>query len=260
MRYGVCAGMDAAATLADAGYDYIELAAAGDLIPDADENVWAAKRKAILALPLPAEAFNLFVRGHRLVGLEADTAALRRYVGTILTRAAEVGGKVVVFGSAGARNVPEGYDRTDAMSQIVTFLDICADAADRTGVVVAIEPLRRAESNIINFVREGAELTRRIARPGVRCLADSYHMEAEEEPLTAIVESGDVLAHVHTADTHRFAPGTGNYDHVALFRALHAANYDARVSIECSFKSEHGDFPTQVASALIHLKAAAAQA
>lgn len=260
MRYGVCAGIDAGPALAEAGYDYIELAVSRDLTPDADEREWAAKREAILALPLPPETFNLFVAGHRIVGPEADTAALQRYVETALARAAEVGGRVIVFGSGGARNIPDGYDRSTALSQIGVFLNLCADASDRTGVTVAIEPLRRAESNIINLVSEGAALARQVGRPGVRCLADSYHMEAEEEPLSAIVESGDVLAHTHTADTGRFAPGTGVYDHVALFQALRAADYDARISIECSFKPEHGDTGTQLTKALAHLKAAATAA
>lgn len=260
MRYGVCAGVEAGPALAGAGYDYIELSVAGDLIPDMGEADWAAKRSDIMALPLPVEAFNSFVRAHRIVGPDADSSALRRYVETALTRAAEVGGHIVVFGSGGARNIPDGYDRAAAMRQIEEFLHTCADAADRTGVTVAIEPLRRAESNIINTVSAGAELARQIGRPGVRNLADSYHMEAEEEPLSAIVESADVLAHVHTADTGRFAPGTGVYDHAALFRALRAARYDARLSIECGFKAEHGDFSTQISRSLAHLKAAAATA
>jgi sugar phosphate isomerase/epimerase len=258
MRYGVCAGIEAAPALADAGYDYIELAVAADLTPDADEAAWAAKRSAILSMLLPVEAFNSFVRAHRIVGPDADPIRLRRYVETALRRAAEVGGKIVVFGSGGARNVPEGFDLAVAMRQILEFLHLCADAAERSGVTVAIEPLCRAECNIINRVSEGAELAREVGRPGVRNLADSYHMEAEGEPLSAIVDSADVLAHVHTADTGRHAPGTGVYDHVALFRALHAAEYDARLSIECGFKPEHGDFPTQITRALAHLKAAAA--
>jgi sugar phosphate isomerase/epimerase len=260
MRYGVCAGIEVGPELAAARYDYIELSVAGDLMPDAAEADWAATRNAIMALPLPVEAFNSFVRAHRIVGPEADADVLRRYVETALTRAAQVGGRIVVFGSGGARNIPDGYDRATAMRQIENFLRMCADAYERTGVTVAIEPLRRAESNIINLVSEGAALARRIGRPGVRNLADSYHMEAEEEPMSAIVESADVLAHIHTADTGRFAPGTGVYHHAALFRALRAARYDARLSIECSFNAEHGDFATQVARSLAHLKAAAATA
>jgi sugar phosphate isomerase/epimerase len=74
-------------------------------------------------------------------------------------------------------------------------------------------------------------------------------MEKDGEPIDAIVKDGDVLGHVHTADTDRYAPGTGVYDHAAMFRALKAAGYDGRVSIECGWK----DFAAEIGPALAHL-------
>ncbi|HLV79908.1 MAG TPA: sugar phosphate isomerase/epimerase family protein, partial [Chthonomonadaceae bacterium] len=229
MRFGVCAGVEAAPWLADTGYDYIELSAAGDLIPDEEEEAWKQKRWAIEKMPLRAEAFNSFVRAGKIVGPEADAERLWRYVHRALSRAEEVGGAVIVFGSGGARNIPEGFPRETARRQLMDFLRFCADASDRTGVVVAIEPLHRAETNFIHKVREGAEIARILDREGVRCLADTYHMEQEDEPLSAIVASADVLAHVHTADTGRLAPGSGAYNHVAFFCTLRDADYDHRV-------------------------------
>ncbi|HZT42528.1 MAG TPA: sugar phosphate isomerase/epimerase family protein [Chthonomonadaceae bacterium] len=253
MRFGVCAGIEAAPLLADAGYDYIELSVAGDLIPDEDDEAWAEKRRSIEAMPLRTEAFNSFVRAGKIVGPEADSERLRRYVSRALSRAEGVGGAVIVFGSGGARNIPEGFPREMARRQLIDFLRFCADASAKTGVIVAIEPLHRAETNFIHRVREGAEIARILGREGVRCLADTYHMEMEEEPLSAIVDSADVLAHAHTADTNRYAPGAGTYDHVAFFRALREAGYDLRVSIECNWQ---GRFADQIGPALAHLKAA----
>ncbi|HVK02421.1 MAG TPA: sugar phosphate isomerase/epimerase family protein [Armatimonadaceae bacterium] len=256
MKFGVCAGIDQAALLADAGYDYIELSVAGDLVPEADEATWAEKRAAIEAMPLPVEAFNSFVRTGKITGPEADFERLKRYADTAVERAAQVGGKIIVFGSGGARNVPAGFPREQAAEQIVSFLDLCADACDRHGVVVVVEPLNSDESNIINSVAEGAEYVERVARAGIRNLADTYHMEYDGEPLLAITEFAEVLAHVHTADTGRFAPGTGTYDHIALFRELRAARYDDRLSIECSFR----DFAAEIGPALAHLKRAHGEA
>ncbi|MBC8103574.1 MAG: sugar phosphate isomerase/epimerase [Cytophagales bacterium] len=256
MRFGVCAGVDKAPLLAEAGYDYIELAVGGDLVPDEDEAAWGAKRPAIEALPLPVESFNSFVRKGRIVGPDADFDWLERYVRSALSRAAQVGGKIIVFGSGGARRVPDGVPRDEAERQILRFLHLCADASERTGVVVAIEPLNRAESNIINSVAEGARLVKLVDRPGVRNLADSYHMEKDDEPVSAVQEFGEVLAHVHTADTERGAPGTGVYDHSAFFRELRAVGYDSRVSIECSWK----DLAAEAGPALAHLKRAWADA
>ena len=256
MRFGVCTEVANAARMAEAGYDYIELAVGGDLVPDEDDNSWAAHRRIIDALPLRPEAFNLFVRGLKIVGPDADAVKLEAYVHTALARAAEVGGKIIVFGSGGARRVPDGFGRDEAKAQILRFLGYCADAHEKTGVVVVVEPLNLGECNIINSVGEGAEYVRAVNRPGVRNLADSYHMEKDNEPLDAILHDADVLAHTHTADTGRRAPGTGTYDHIALFRALRAANYaqqhDTRLSIECSWEN----FDAQAAPALEHLKRA----
>ena len=114
-----------------------------------------------------------------------------------------------------------------------------------------IEPLCRRECNYINLVSEGAEWARKIGRPGVQNLADTFHMEQENEPLTAIVESADVLAHVHVADTGRVAPGKGNFDYTALFTILSSANYDGRISIECNWEN---DLEAQLLPSLQHLK------
>ena len=251
MRFGVCAGIETAEALAEAGYDYIELSVAGDLIPDEDGAAWAEKRKLIAAMPLLPEAYNSFVRHGKIVGPNADFARLRRYVGTALTRAAETGGAIVVFGSGGARQIPDGFPQAEADQQMRDFLSLCGEASAQTGVVVVIEPLCRAECNNINLVSEGAGWAREIGLVGVRNLADTYHMERENEPLAAIMEGADVLAHVHTADTGRLAPGTGTYDHPALFAALKSANYDARLSIECNW---NGKFAEQIGPALEHLK------
>ena len=251
MRFGVCAGIETAEALAEAGYDYIELSVAGDLVPEEDSEAWAEKRKASAAMPLLPEAYNSFVRSGKIVGPDADFERLRRYVHTALTRAAEVGGAVIVFGSGGARQIPDGFPKAETDRQLRDFLNLCGEASAKTGVVVVIEPLCKAECNNINLVSEGAKWARTMGLPGVRNLADTYHMEMENEPLSAILESADVLAHVHTADTGRLAPGTGTYDHAALFAALKSANYDARLSIECNW---NGKFAEQIGPALEHLK------
>lgn len=257
MRFGVCAGVEKAEVLACIGYDFIELSVAGDLMRYEDEAAWQPAAARLNALPLPVHSFNSFIRTGKIVGPDADYNYLYHYVYTALERAAEIGGEIVVFGSGGARNVPDGFMPDEASEQLLAFLNLCADASDEMGVTVVIEPLQKAESNIINRVSEAALLVRHIARPGVRALGDTFHMEREDEPLSALVDARDVLSHVHVADTDRRAPATGVYDYVALFRALKEAGYDGRVAIECSWGE---DFAGEAAQALDKLKAAHAAA
>ena len=79
----------------------------------------------------------------------------------------------------------------------------------------------------------------------------SIHIQMEGESNNAIEESADVLAHVHTADSKRLAPGTGTYDHSAMFRSLARAKYNNRISIECNWEDALAD---RAYSALQHLK------
>ncbi len=256
MRFGVCTGIDKATLLAEAGCDYVELSVSNDLVPEADGETWDAKRRAIKAMPLVPEAFNVLIGKGKITGPEADFDRLTRYLNTALERAADVGGKIVVFGSGGARRVPDGFSFDEAEQQILRFLHLCADASDKTGVVVVIEPLNRGESNIINSVADGARLARLVNRPGLKNLADTYHMEVEKEPLSDISANADVLSHTHTADVDRHAPVVNQYDYVALFRELLKAGYagrpDARISIECSWK----DFATEVGPSVAVVKKA----
>lgn len=258
MRFGVCAGPEQAEILAEAGYDFIELSVAGHLMTEEDDHTWLHTIKAKLrALPLPPETFNSFVRVGKIVGPDVDFDALQRYVRTACFRAASIGGRIIVFGSGGARNIPEGFDPAQARQQLFKFLHLCDAEANSLGLTIAIEPLQKAESNVLNLVSEGAELARELNSRSIRVLGDTFHMERENEPLSALVEARDVLAHVHVADTGRLAPGTGTYDYVSLFRVLHSAGYDERVSIECSFGA---DFTGEVTQALATLKAAHAAA
>lgn len=256
MRFGVCADVSSAQLLAEAGYDYIELSVASNLIPESDDSDWLVERRKIENIPLAAEVYNSFIRNQRIVGPEADTERLRKYVNTAVKRAAQISGEIIVFGSGGAREIPDGFPAKMAHAQMETFLNLCADASEKHNMVVAIEPLQRGECNFINTVDEGAEWTRRVHRSGVRVLADTYHMEVEREALEAIVSAQDVLAHVHTADTNRYAPGRGNYDHTALFHALKSVQYDARVSMECDWQHCLAE---DAAMALDHLKHAFAK-
>lgn len=251
MRIGVCTSLDKAGIVADAGGDYVELMVVGDLMPESSAADWESKRVAIRASPVPVETFNIFLPGDiKIVGQSVDSERTSKYVATAFVRAAQVGASVIVLGSGGARRVPDDFSRDTARAQILRFLDLCAAASDVTGVVLAIEPLNPSECNIINSVAEGAGYVTACGKPGVRLLADSYHMEKDSEPIEEVAAHGAVLAHAHTADTARRAPGTGAYDHVAFFAMLRAGGYDGRVSIECRWD----DFDAQVAPAIAYLR------
>ena len=123
MRFGVCTGIENAGLVTAAGWDYLELGVSTALVPEAESAAWDQSKKRLLALPLPCETFNLFVPGAlKITGPAVETAALSRYVHTALARAAEVGGKLIVFGSGGARQLSEDWSTTQAHAQLLWFL------------------------------------------------------------------------------------------------------------------------------------------
>ena len=252
MRIGLCVPREQLRIAADSGADFAELSVATDLIPDRPESEFRAIRDRLLASPVPVEAFNSFVRQWRIVGPDVDRHALAAYVETALLRAAQVGGKVIVLGSAGARNVPDGFPREKALEQIVDFLGLCSESSTRHGVVVAVEPLCRAESNILNTVAETDRLVLSAALPGVGALADTFHMEQEGEPLSAIGDAAPRILHVHTAGRGRKAPGPGDDRHAALFDVCRSLAPEVRLSVECSWD----DWETESRMAVAHLSGA----
>jgi sugar phosphate isomerase/epimerase len=248
IRFGCCASPDRAEAVARAGFDFIELPAAATLLADQDGSEFAPVLAQLEHLPLPAEAFNVFLPGDlKIVGPEVDRERIHRYVHHAMDRASAVGAKVMVFGSGRSRGIPEGFDPDDAWAQIGQFLEEAGPEAERFGVTIAIEPLNRGEANIINSVPDALSLTRSVAHPNVQVLADLYHMDEEQEPLDNVLDAKGRLAHVHVADTGRFAPGTGQYDTAGLFRRLKEIGYTGRISVECTWKDFEAEAPAACA-------------
>ena len=242
MRFGICGsmvasqpdgtGIEIVEQARDLGYDYIELSLA-HLAALTDE-AFDSLRGRLQASGLACEACNnFFPRAVRLTGPEVSWPQVRQYVHTAVNRAAELGVQVIVFGSSAAKNVPEGYPIYRAWQQIVTALQFAADEAHRKGIVIAIEPLNRQESNIVNSVAEGLALMQRVKRDKVQILADYYHMALESEDLSILRQAGPALRHVHFARVEgRTFPQAVEPGFQVFFKALRANGYSGRVSVE----------------------------
>jgi sugar phosphate isomerase/epimerase len=237
---GICTRPELAATVADE-FDYLELVVA-NLSPLDDDETFAPRLSALRATPLPIRAFNSFIPAQiKVVGEAVDWPLVERYVNTSIRRAATLGAQTIVFGSGGARAVPQDFPRVKAWMQLVRFLTKCADLAEEQGVTIAIEPLNRAESNIINTYLEGVQLAEDVNRRGVRVLADIYHFMQDDEPLEDLLQAPEWLSHVHLADTGRRHPGSGQYPLRELFALLREIDYRGAASIECSWGDDFGD-------------------
>ena len=239
MRFGCCSGLDALEAVAQAGYDYIEPGVSSTVAPLEGPERFEEARRRLVQAPIKPEVFNLFVPGSiKVVGPEVDWETVERYLRTACERVSGLGGRIIVFGSGGARRRPDDFPEEEARSQLERFCLSAGEAAQAAGVQIAIEPLRRAETNTLNTVAQALEVALAVKHPGLQVLADLYHMAAEEEGFEVLGRAGGRLIHVHLAEPpDRTAPGTRGYDFRPFFRALGEAGYRGRISVECRWQA-----------------------
>ncbi len=256
MKFGCCVGIENIGVVQSAGYDYVELPVVA-VLAEKPESEFAPIEEKIRSYSIKPYAWNILLpKEIKVTGPDVDPYRQERYLQTALERVSRLGGEVVVFGSGGARSVPEGFPYDKAREQIEDFLTIAARAARDHHVRIAIEPLNQKECNIINTVAEAADIAASVGDPNIRVLADFYHIDEENEPFSDIVDAGLWLIHAHTADTNRYRPGSGNYDHLAFFRALNEACYNGALSVECKWN----DFESECREALEFLRETEAKA
>jgi sugar phosphate isomerase/epimerase len=110
------------------------------------------------------------------------------------------------------------------------------------GVVLLFEPLNRFEDHMVNTLAQGAELIAAAGSRGVRLLADTYHMNIEEDDLCeALSASAGVLGAVHLSDSNRHQPGTGHVPFEAIVATLAAIGFAGVLSVECRLRGEPGE-------------------
>lgn len=234
MKFGICTSPEQAPAAKQAGWDYIEASVQALLQGTLPDDQWTGDR-AVEAFALPVRAgFLLVPAALKITGPNVDPAALRNYIETITRRAKKVGMEMLVFGSGGARQVPEGFDRARAEQQITDFARTAAEAAGKAGVTIVTEPLNRGECNIVNSVAEAMQHVRAVNHPNFQCLLDTYHFWLEDEPLENVRAAAKWIKHVHVADKEgRVPPGESQAsDYRPVFEILKQAGYDGMISVE----------------------------
>ncbi len=255
MEYGLCCGPERAPALKAAGYDYFESTVGALLCPEAPEADFDARRAAHAAAGLPCPVLALFLPGDlRVTGPELDRDRQRRYLDTVFPRARKAGVDTIVFGSGGARRVPDGFPQGEAWGQLAAFARAAGEAAAPHGVRLAMEPLNAKECNILTTLAETLRFVDEVGHPAVRALVDAYHWGRERESAEVIASAGARLVHVHVATTaNRVAPGAEPCPFDEFARGLRGARYGGRMSIEARVDEEN--FPAAAAAALAALRA-----
>ncbi|NLO83450.1 MAG: sugar phosphate isomerase/epimerase [Clostridiales bacterium] len=244
MRIGVCTSAGNVQMVEDMGFDYVEPSVVG--IAEMNDNDFARIVDMVGRSGIKCEAFNvLFPRHIKLTGSEVDMDEIKSYLEKAFGRISVLGAEVVVLGSGGSRRVPDDYSLDNGWKQLVEVTGAIGDVAARYDLAIAVEPLNRDETNIINSVEEGIKFVKDVGHPNIKLTADFYHMRRENEPMHILTEAGGYVAHLHIANSNgRVYPMKPAEDiYVAFFDALKKAGYQGRVSIEGGTKDLEKDGP-----------------
>lgn len=254
MRYGVCSGLDKAARvklIKKSGFDYIETGFSG-LSRESDE-VFEAFKAALLENDIRCEAANgFFPRDYLILDKDFDAAKFETYIENGMKRGAEIGLKTVVFGSGKARAIPDGMSYTEAFSRLARFLgETVSPIAEKYGVTVVIEPLRKDESNIINTVKEGVILALMSGKANIAGLGDIYHMIGAGDTYDDIVQLSGSIKHAHISnpvgkngDKRCYPLDKDEFDYKGFVDALTKAG-----CTRCSIEAGTDDFDTEIVAA-----------
>jgi D-psicose/D-tagatose/L-ribulose 3-epimerase len=248
VQVGFCtplANIDAAKA---AGFDYVELATSeiAGLSDVAFEEAVAHIRQAGISTP----AANLFLPATiKVTGPAIDQEQQMAYVRKAFARLSRLGTQIVVFGSGGARIVPDGFAKDRAFQQLVDFGRRIAPEARARGITVAIEPLRHEETNIINSAAEGLDLVNAIDDANFQLMIDFYHLASEKEDPAIVVRAAAHIRHLHMANPEGrvFPRRWEEYDYAPFFAALRQIGYDKRISVEASTKDLPAEAPLAIA-------------
>src|SRR5579859_1610057 len=253
MRFGCAITPEQISDAIAAGYDYIELAAR-DLHPEGNHELALQTVSQTLArahYPLKIEVFwGLLPRDIPIVGPDLDEERLQRYLHRVFNAMWALGGMLVVLANGSARRIPDGFPRDQAERQFAGVLDLIRSECARNSLDLVLEPVNRAETNMLNTLEESCSFLTDHHVEDVMLLADLYHLTAEHEPLEVLQSCHTLIGHVHVADTNRLPPGQGTADFLAFFRALRRIGYNSRITLRC----EWSDFTQEAAAALALIK------
>jgi sugar phosphate isomerase/epimerase len=231
MRFGLCTSPDNLALAEKLGFDYIECAVSALTAYGDDE--FSRFLDAVRASSLAVERVNVLFPGTiSLIGPGADKKQIDNYLEGAFSRVSALGGTLAVFGSGRCRAFPADYSFRQGYHELVLVTKRIGEIAAHYGIILAIEPLNRDESNCINSLREGAMLQHDVNSDAVGLLADLYHMLRENESIEGITLIKD-LRHTHIALLEgRGFPLKKTGEVERFFKALGTIGYTGTMSIE----------------------------
>ncbi|WP_350347809.1 sugar phosphate isomerase/epimerase family protein [Agromyces sp. G08B096] len=227
-----------AAKAAGMGFGAIELPVEqpGDWSPDAAADVLAGHRLAPIVVGAMGPGRNL------VAAPGSEVVATQNYLVHCVKVAERLGARVVAgpFTAATGRTWRmDDEERRARYAELRTALAPVVRQAEERGIRLAVEPLNRYETSLVNTVEQALDALDPLLGPGLGLALDSYHLNIEERRIgDAVRLAGEHLAHVQVCGNDRGAVGDDHIDWPAFLDALDDAGYTGPLGLE-SFTGEN---------------------
>ena len=218
------------------GYDGVELMASRPGELDPAEMHGQLSRCGLQVAAIASGALALLDRLTLLAADRETSRSAEARLDQLIELAAALGAPIVTIGGFRGRLAnPTWTDPSGARAHLVEVLRRAAQRAAAAGVRLALEPLNRYESDIVNNADEGLALIDEVGHGNLGLLLDTFHMNIEEANIAASIEhamaSGN-LWHIHLGDSNRLPPGQGHIDFGEIVATLRRTGYDGYLSAE----------------------------
>ncbi|KRC59334.1 sugar phosphate isomerase [Agromyces sp. Root81] len=230
--------VELAAKAAGMGFGAIELPVEtpGDWSPDTAADVLRDHRLAPVVIGAMGPGRNL------IAAPGSEVVATQNYLVHCVGVAERLGARVVAgpFTAATGRTWRmDDEERAARYRELQGSLGPVVRAAERSGIRLAIEPLNRYETSLVNTVEQALEALGPLLGPGLGLALDSYHLNIEEKHVgDAIRLAGEHLAYVQVCGNDRGAVGDDHTDWPAFLDALDDVGYSGPLGLE-SFTADN---------------------
>jgi len=233
-QLGVATSMSNDTTLARSGYTFMVETVGNTVSPKFSDEQFAAQLITFRNLRVPIYAINIFIPGElKLVGPLVNEKAILDYTRNVFERSQQAGIKLIVWGSGGARRMPEGYSKEKATQEFVSIARKVSEQATQYDITLALENLNTQETNFINTVAEALQIVKQVNHKNFKLCADIYHMLRENEPASVLLQTKGYLVHCDVAEKeNRTPPGTMGDDFTAYLKALKKIGYVGAIVLE----------------------------
>ena len=210
-------------------FDYVELPMTEIMQWDINqlENVKKTMKNILIAN-------KLFPSDMQLIGNTANEENIMTYAQEAILKANYLGIKIIVFGSGRSRSYSRDYSKTAAWKRLMSLICRVADFAKKNEILIAIEPLARETSNLLNTLQESYDFIESCNHSSVKLVGDAYHMKKVGDNPKDLYKYKNHLLHFHLCTSERGLPGTIEENECEYFDGLMGVDSVRTISIEAN--------------------------